>query len=126
MKKNNEKQVAKNLAHFANWLSIFDRLNPDIVDLLKVSARNIGSGHELFSLIDNLSKLVETYPVQAGEILKEAITNDVIFYCKKEDIQKFVQTLYEKQAKAVADEICLKLWNKKIFFLKEIYDSNNT
>lgn len=120
-----ETENSKILSSLSNWITVIDDLNQRSVDLLKISARHIESNFNLFSLIDNLSKLVEDKPREVGEILNEAITQETVLFHKVEQVQKIVTILYEKQVTDTANEICEKFWKKKQFFLKDIYDKYN-
>jgi len=123
--KENEKETSQILSSLTNWITVIDILSPQTVELLKISARHVGSDYELFSLVDNLLRLVGDKPREVGEILNEAITRETLLFHKVEDVQKIVTTLYEKQVSDIANEICNKFWNKKQFFLKDIYDKYN-
>jgi len=113
------------LSSLVNWIKIIDTLDSRTTQLLKISAKSVSSDLLLFALTDNLLQFVEEKPKEVGEILNEAIKKDTIIYHKDESIQKIVETLYEKGEKSMADTICEKFWNKKQFFLKDIYDRYN-
>lgn len=120
-----ELEFSEILSSLVNWIKIIDTLDSRTTQLLKISAKSVSSGLHLFTLVESLLKFVEEKPKEVGEILNEAIKADTILYHKEESIQKIVKTLYEKGEKSIADAICEKLWNKKQFFLKDIYDMYN-
>lgn len=121
----NEIENSKILSSLSNWITVVDDLNQRSVDLLKISARHIESDFNLFSLIDNLSKFVESRPREVGEILNEAVTQEILLFHKVEEVQKIVTMLYENQVTDIANEICEKFWKRKQFFLKDICDKYN-
>lgn len=123
--KENELGVSEILSNLSNWITVIDDLNSRTAELLKVSAKHVGPTYTLFSLIDNLSKFVDEKPREVGEIINEAITPRTFPFHKTEDIQKIVIKLYEKKETDIANEICIKFWNNKQFFLKDIYDKYN-
>jgi len=125
MKQKETEETAKILASLASWITVLDDLSPDTVELLKTSAKQVRTGHELFSLIDSLLKFVESKPTEVGEILNETITEETMLFHKTDDLQKIVTTLYEKGASDIANEICKKFWKTKQFFLQDIYDKYN-
>ncbi len=120
-----EPEISKVLSSLSNWINVIDDLNQRCVKLLKISARHIGADFNLFLLIDNLTKFVDTKPREVGEIFNEAITKETLLFHKVEQVQKIVTILFEKEATDIANEICEKFWENKQFFLKEICDKYN-
>lgn len=115
-------EIQKVFSSMIYWINFVDELDDTVSDYLKFSARHIEADYNSIFLIEKLRIHVEKTPKIVGELFNETLNSGTYPFYKVEDIQYIVSTLYERGEKQLADQICEQYWNKKIFFLKEIYD----
>jgi len=118
-------EVSKVLERLTNWITVVDDLDSETVQLLKASAEYAGTGYEMFSFVENLFRFVKQKPQEVGKIISASINEQSMLYYNVEDLRKIVITLYENDAKDIANEICQKFWSLKVFFLQDIYERFN-
>ncbi len=115
-------EIQKVFSSMIYWINLIDELDDTIYSYLKISARHIKADYNSIFLIEKLRLHVERTPKIVGALFIEILNSGTYPFYKEEDIQYIVSTLYERGEKQLADQICEKYWNQKIFFLKKIYD----
>jgi hypothetical protein len=117
--------VSQIFASLFHWIAFVDEIDEQASQLLKLSAKNIRSEPDKHFVVEMLLGHLENKPDKVGQIFLEMLRSGAVPFYKAENIQKIVSTLYEKQEKTIADEICQIYWNKELFFLQEIYNGYN-
>lgn len=110
------------ISDLAKWLTFFDEIDEELFRYLLFSVKY--EKNRLF-IINDLSKYVERYPKEIGEIYIELIKHSDNIYYKKETITGIIKTLYEKNEKENADFISNIYGEKGYYFLKELYEGYN-
>jgi hypothetical protein len=108
-----------------NWINLLDELNTETADLLSESVKYIKFDYQAIFLMKGLLRFVNTAPKLVGDIFLVLTNSDVFITYEKENVESLVKTLYEKNEKSIADEICHLYTKKGLFFLEELYDSYN-
>lgn len=113
------------LAGLSRWITLLDRLDEETTHLLMTSASCLKKDYNLISFGENLMEHVEMSPDKVGEILLSMTNAGVFLTYKVENAQRLVRSLYERNEKEKADEICRLYARRGFFFLKEIYEEYN-
>lgn len=97
------KYVAAELWRFILY---FDELDDQLFEWLNKSVKCFERYDHESGFIEYLSVLVEKYPQKAGELCINMLQAGAIPTYQKEKIEKILSSLYQKDQKEYADEIC--------------------
>jgi len=112
----------KLISDLSKWLSLIDEIDDEIFEWLKFSAKYIDRDYNTSLFIEYLLKHAPKTPAKVGKIYLEMLNADIYPDYKKEDIQKIIRLLYDKNEKEIADRICNLYAAKGFDFLKDIYE----
>ena len=120
-----EPDKQKILAGLFNWISVFDEIDDEMYEWLKISAAYIRYGRSGLHFFDYLLEYVEKAPERVAElILINANAGNHIPYDRKK-LQRIVENLYRSGQKERADRICNSYLAAGHDHLREIYARNN-
>jgi hypothetical protein len=108
-----------------NWINLLDELNTQSANLLGESIKYIKFDYQAIFLMEGLLRFVNSTPRLVAEVFLGLINSDVFITYKIENVVSLVKSLYEKNEKSLADEICHLYTRKGLFFLEEVYDAHN-
>ncbi|CVK33961.1 SIR2 family protein [Methanoculleus bourgensis] len=115
----------KILAGLFDWISVFDEIDDEMYEWLKVSAAHVRCGRGGLHFFDYLLKHAVKTPEKVGELI--LINSNAGGYTsyKKEILQQIVNILYHSGQKEKADRICNSYLDAGYDYLREIYAQNN-
>jgi len=115
----------KILAGLFDWISVFDEIDDDVHEWLKVSAAHVRYGRSGLHFVDYLLKHVVKAPEKVAELI--LINSDAgnHFSYKKNKLRQIVDVLYLFGQKEKADRICNSYLAAGYDYLREIYARNN-
>ena len=124
---NEEKPEFKKLfSNLSRWLCLVNEIDDDVFKWANTSARYVGEYFNTVDFIENLSKQVEKTPDKVGALYLEMLNNsEMLFDYPKDEVEKIVETLYQKGQKKYADDICNKYGESGYYFLKNLYKKYN-
>lgn len=123
--------IRRQVSEFSSWLSLFDRLDPEIEGWMHVIADNFEGGFLTESdLIDALKKHVDREPVQVEDILMRFLKrSNSLFHVHEEEIRLIVEKIFEfereKSGEKIADPICKFFEDRYRPFLRDIFIANH-
>jgi len=123
--------IRRQVSEFSSWLSLFDRMDPEIEGWMHVIVDNFEGGFFAESyLLDALKKHVDREPVQVKDILMRFLKrSNTLSHIHEEEIQSIVEKLFEfEQGKIggkIADPICSFFKDRNAPFLQEIFFANH-
>lgn len=119
-------EYQKLISNLSRWLSLIDKIDDEIFEWLKLSAKYIDRGKYItsFFFIEYLLKHAPKTPAKVGEIYLEMLKANIYPVDKEKDIQEIVCLLYDKNEKEIADRICNLYGAKGFDFLKDIYKTH--
>lgn len=125
--RNEEKPEFKKLfSNLSKWLCLVNEIDDDVFKWANTSASYVGEYFNTVDFIENLSKHVEKTPDKVGALYLEMLNNCVILPDYPQDeVEKIVETLYQKGQKEYADNICNKYGENGFYFLKDLYKKYN-
>jgi hypothetical protein len=112
------------LSGTTKWLNSTRVIDEESMKFVKASSPYLNQ-RDRYLLIEILSKHVDKFPKEVGEILCEMFTYKVDYDITRGKIKKIVETLYASKIKDSADKICLMHAKNGFIFLRETYDANN-
>jgi hypothetical protein len=112
------------LSGTTKWLNSIRAIDEESMKFVKSSIPYLNQ-RDRYLLIEILSKYVDKFPKEVGEILCEMFTNKVDYDITRGKIKNIVETLYARNIKDAADRICLMHAKSGFIFLRETYDANN-
>lgn len=121
---NEEIENCEIITKLARWLKLVEEIDEDIFNWLILSAKCMKSHTSMFIFIENLAKHVEQSPQEVGKIYLELL--DKTPEHRKEDIQKIVETLFQKEEIEIANHICNEYRIKGLDFLRDIHRKYNS
>jgi hypothetical protein len=112
------------ISDLSKWLSLIDEIDDTTFEWLKTSARYVEVNNNAFYFIEYLLLHVDKVPGKVGKLYLEMLDSETYPYYETENIKIFVQRLYEKGQKEIADRICNKYGEKGYHFdfLREFYE----
>jgi len=114
----------KIISNLSRWLSLIDKIDKQVLEWLKLSAKYSQENIYTYFFIEYLLKHVAKTPAKVGEIYLEMLNADAYPEYKQENIQAIVRILYEKEQKEIADRICNLYRAKGFDFLTNIYEAH--
>lgn len=113
------------LADLFDWVSLFDEIDEDIYEWLKISAAHVRYGRGGIHFFDNLLEHVVKTPEKVAELILIHADAGNHFSYKKSKLQEIVDVLYRLGQKEKADRICTSYLAAGYDYLRDIYARNN-
>ncbi|MNJ88222.1 hypothetical protein D3C87_57630 [compost metagenome] len=120
----NEKIDKDILSGSCKWLKHLDEIDEELCEILLNSVKYLNQS-DRYSVIEILSKHIDSSPEKVGTILLELFKAEVNYDISRGNINKMVEILYEKNFKDIADQICLLHGEKGFDFLRGLYAKYN-
>jgi hypothetical protein len=108
------------LSGCCKWVSSIPEIDDEIVEWMKQSAKFI-SQQDRYSIINGLSKHINTTPGKVGEILLELFKNEVSYDVSRGKVKEMVKILFENGYKKIASDICIIHAEKGNHDLRDIF-----
>lgn len=115
----------KVLAGLFDWVSVFDEIDDDIYEWLKISAAHVQYGRGGLHFFDYLLEHVVKTPEKVAELILIHSDAGNHFPYQKNKLQDIVDVLYRSGQKEKADRICNSYLAAGYDILREIYARNN-
>jgi hypothetical protein len=115
----------KILAGLFDWISVFDEIDDEMYEWLKVSAAHVRYGRNGSHFFEYLLKHAVKTPEKVAELILIHSKTGNHFSYKKEKLQQIVDILYRSGQKERADRICNSYLAAGHDYLREIYSQNN-
>ncbi len=109
IKREQELEYQKLLAKLSNVVFLINRIDKEILEWLKISIKHFNDSSKAFPPLEILEYMlgkVKGNPKEIASIFLYLTKKGIYFTYKKEDVQKLVETLYEKGEKETANMIC--------------------
>jgi hypothetical protein len=119
--KQNESAYREVISKTSNLLKLFDNIDDEMFELLKLSAKCSSEGYDLHNFITGLAIHVKKTPKYVGEIYIKLLESGTLPNYPEEAIQIIVENLYQEKEKEIADKICNIYGEKGLYFLKDTY-----
>jgi hypothetical protein len=113
------------IRQLCSWLDGIEKIDDEVSEWVKFSIDHIKEFWDSFDITKYLSRHAIKTPEAVGELYMYMLRRGYYPDFAREDIQRIVEALYEKQLKEKADEICRLYQARGHEFLKEIYEKNN-
>jgi len=117
----NEPVYREVISKTSNLLELFDNIDEEIFEWLKLSAKCSSEGYNLNYLITALATHAKKTPKYVGEIYIKLLESGTLPYYPQEAIQDIVESLYQEKERKIADKICNIYGEKGLYFLKDTY-----
>lgn len=107
-----------------NLLVVFlESISEENKEWLMLSAPYVGERHHSPRLIEHLDRLAEENPKESGEVYLHMLSKTIPYDEQKS--KSFVEKLYRKGQKDLADRICNTYGKAGHYFLRDLYALNN-
>lgn len=113
------------LGKLTKWLAFFEILDDDLFFWSKKGVSHIQAHWEIDNFIENITEFTETEPKKVGKLVCVLIAEGKQMLDQETNIVRIVETLYQSGDQEMANDICNKLGERGVFFLREVYDRNN-
>jgi len=94
------------VAELWRFILYFDELDDQLFEWLNKSVKCFERHNHESGFIEYLFVLVEKYPQKTGELCINMLQAGAMPTYQKEEIEKILNSLYQKELKEYADEIC--------------------
>jgi len=130
IKKEQEPDYQELLAKLPNIVFLIDRIDKEIFEWLKISVKYFNRSFPPLEFLKYMLSKVHTNPKEIGWLFLYLTEMEIYFTYRKKDVQKLVETLYEKGEKETANKICnsygiMFSQSGSMDFLYEIYKKHN-
>jgi len=115
----------KILAGLFNWISVFDEIDDEMYEWLKISAAHVRNGVGSLRFFDYLQERVEVAPGKVAELILINLDAGNHLPYEEKQLQKIVDCLYRSGQKERADRICNSYLAAGYDHLREVYSRNN-
>jgi hypothetical protein len=115
----------KILAGLFDWVSVFDEIDDEMYEWLKVSAVHVRYGRSGLHFFDYLLEHAVKTPERVAELILIHSDAGNHFPYEKKELQQIVDILYRSGQKEKADRICNSYLAAGHDYLREIYAQNN-
>ena len=112
------------LSSLSGWLELIDKIDEEILEWLKLSAKHVKQDFNLAFFVEALGKHVSQTPKEVGVIYLEMLNNEVYPDYPPTDIQEIVRILYNQGYKEDADKICYLYAAAGFDFLRSLYEEH--
>ena len=117
-----EAEYQKILGSLSGWLGLIDRIDVEVLEWLKLSAKYVGRRFNSAFFVETLREHAPQTPREVGMIYLEMLNNRVYPDYPPTDIQEIVRILYNQGYKEDADEICNLYAAAGFDFLRPLYE----
>jgi len=107
-----------------DWLNLVDKIDDDIFNWLKLSVKYIDQ-YNPGMVYQKFYKHIEKNPEKIGKLILEMLKYKVPVPYDIEDIEKTVESLYSKNQKKIANEICNTYGENEYYFLRKLFEQYN-
>ncbi len=122
---NEEKSEFQNIAvELIDWLNLVDDIDEDIFNWLKLSVKYIDQ-YNPGMVYRTFCKHIDKNPEKIGKLVLEMLKYKIPAIYEIEDIEKTIESLYSKNQKEIANEICNIYGKNGYYFLKETFERHN-
>jgi len=122
---NVEKSEFQNIAaDLINWLNLIDKIDEDIFNWLKLSVKYIDQYNPAM-VYRKYYEHIDKNPKKIGKLILEMLKYKIPAPYYKDDIKKMVESLYSRNQKVIADEICNIYGKNGYYFLKDTFKRYN-
>ncbi|MCT8337795.1 hypothetical protein FKB36_09940 [Methanoculleus sp. Afa-1] len=120
-----EPDKQKILAGLFNWISIFDEIDDEMYEWLKISAAYVRNGVGSLRFFDYFQERVEVAPGKVAELtlINSNMGNHLPY--EEKHLRRIVDVLYRSGQKERADRICNFYLAAGYDYLRKIYSRNN-
>jgi hypothetical protein len=119
------KECQSVISHLGLWLKIVPKIDDEIKEWAKLSAKYAGVGWRGEMLVEHLAKHAKGTPGHVGEIYVEMLEGGTCSDYRQDRITDIVRSLYTGGAEEHANRICNLYGEMGYYFLREIYQENN-
>ena len=116
-----EAEYQELLGSLSGWLGLVDRIDVEVLEWLKLSAKYVRQRFNSASFVEALREHVPQTPREVGMIYLEMLNNKVYPDYAPTDIQETVRILYNQGYKEEADKICNLYAAAGFDFLRSLY-----
>ena len=120
-RKENVAEYQEVLAQLSIWANLVDRIDTEVLNSLKLSARFL-KDHDTTFLVKALRHHAVETPEEVGTVYLDMLTNHVYPDYDWTDIEETVRILYRAGHKQVADRICNLYGEVEVDLLRALYD----
>lgn len=120
-----DRDKQKILAGLFDWISVFDEIDDEMYEWLKISAAYVRNGVGGLHFFDYLLERVEVVPEKVAELILVHANAGGHFPYKIKQLQQIVDSLYRSGQKERANRICNSYLAADHDYLREIYSWNN-
>ena len=110
------------LSRLSGWVDLVDKIDEEVLQWLKLSARHIKRLSDSAFFIEALRAHVPQTPKEVSVIYLEMLNNNIYPDYNPTDIQEIVRILYNQGHKEAADEICNLYAKAGREFLKPLWE----
>ena len=122
---NEEKPEFRNISvELIDWLNLVDKIDEDIFNWLKFSVKYIDQYNPGW-IYRKFYKYIDKNPEKIGKLILEMLKYKVPAIYETGDIEKTIESLYSKNQKEIANEICNIYGKNGYYFLKKTFKSHN-
>ncbi len=111
------------IAALFDWIIIFNKIDNELFDWLKQSAKYIHYGRNGLFFTEYLLTFIKNNPEEVGELIALYIENEPSHFYKTEDIREIVKVLYDLEYSELADKIYNLALSRNEYFLRDIFDN---
>ena len=119
-----EAEYQKILGSLSGWLGLIDRIDMEVLEWLKLSAKYVGRRFNSAFFVETLREHAPQTPREVGMLYLEMLNNKIYPDYPPTDIQEIVRILYNQGYKEDADEICNLYAAAGFDFLRLLYEEN--
>ena len=110
------------LSSLINWIEFVEVIDERMLKLLNISVKHVKADLNAITLINNLLRLIDSYPKEVGKIYVLAAESDEMPFIREAQIIELVTKLYNYGEVELANKICNIFTAKGFIFLKDIYE----
>jgi hypothetical protein len=122
---NVEKSEFQNIAaDLIDWLKLIDKIDEDIFNWLKLSVKYIDQYNPAM-VYRKYYEHIDKNPKKIGKLILEMLKYKIPVTYYEDDIEKIVESLYSRNQKEIADEICNIYGKNGYYFLKDTFKRYN-
>lgn len=122
-----KKKNQRILSDLCKWLKLISSFNENIYKLCQISAKYASVNYNIPFLMEGFENHIETNPEEIGKLILIMIRSEYnsLYESEEEKFRQFVQILYKKKHKKIANDICNHFGMRGVHYLREYWDRNN-
>lgn len=114
------------LSHLAKMSVYLNSIDEESLGWLKLTAKYADRGHDTPTLVENLNRLADASPRNAGLVVLEMLNNDIYPDYDVQHIISAVEKVYLAGERELGNSICNMYLQRGHEFLRELFDRYNT